>query len=198
MAADSSNPNWFPPPRPKPPSAVPLRKILLGTLIPLIALAVGGTLAFRQYQDSTKSSTRSVAAFYSCLQKGGISGVPSGENGLRASEDCLYRLPKTASIADQQSDDPKISFAACISHALEVAKEQASRRAATGFGRGGTSTESTSQAIVQCQTISEGAANGGTGRTGNGGIRGSTTTTILTPTTTLEPVPSTTTGPPVA
>ena len=196
MAADSSNPNWFPPPRPKPPSAVPPRKIILGTLLPLIVLAVGGVLAFRQYQDSTKSG-RSITAFYSCLQKEGIIGVPSGDNGLTAAENCLYRLPKTASIADQQSDSPKVSFAACISHALESAI-QAARNGPTGFSRG-RSGQSNRSAIVQCQTISEGAANGGTSA-GNRGSRGGQTPTVLTPTTTTPPDPAapTTTGPPVA
>ena len=87
MAAEFSDPSWWPQPPPKPPASLSTGRILVGTVVPVVAVAavLVTLLDHRAHHQATVVVGRSAAAFTACLSEQGVL-TPSAE-----SNDALLR-----------------------------------------------------------------------------------------------------------
>ena len=86
VASEFSHPDWWPKPPPRPPTSLSTGRILVGTVVPVVAVAaVLVALLDHRAHHATVVVGRSSAAFTACLDAQGVL-VPSAE-----SNDALLR-----------------------------------------------------------------------------------------------------------
>jgi hypothetical protein len=149
-----SDPAWWPKPPPKPPKAIPLTKILFGTLLPLVvALGVGIWIFTRHGAPTPVLRAQSIALFESCMQAHG-SPVGRGGGSAAAFQACADRLPPgtqlnglTQESASQEQEQ----------HVYEQCMQSATANIShgpRGFSRGGSALQTASDL---CRSLVQGS-----------------------------------------
>lgn len=177
MAAEFSDPAWWPKPPPKPPKPISMTKVVFGTLVPIVAVAALAVWIFTQHGAKSTAQGKSIAAFEACLRAHGATpGRAGGTATQQAVQACAGSLPTGTQLS---------AFG-------------------LGFGRPRNRQQGTAQAFAECmQSATAGLAGGG--RLGSASARdavrnaeelchtlvpgsgGTPTTTQVTPTVTAPP-----------
>ena len=169
MAAQFSDPAWWPKPPPAPPKPISPMKIVFGTVVPAIALV--GLVIFIVTQSrghgSSVSTSRSLAAFDSCAKAHGVAPGEqlSGAKGRQVLEACRDKLPPGTQVgsfgAAPQQDTPQQQFAECVQNATAGLPHG-------GFGGGrfgGRPSSELRSAVSVCRSLVESASGGTTATT---------------------------------
>jgi hypothetical protein len=133
VAAEFSDPDWWPTPPPRPPKKVPLARLVVGTVAPALAVAAVVVLVVVQQSRprSSPSVTPSIAAFEACLRAHGIADGQQGSDVGRATRACRSALPAgTQAQAFGPAPTPRQA-------SIQAAFEQCVRNAVAGLPRGG-------------------------------------------------------------
>jgi hypothetical protein len=152
MASEFSDPAWWPKPPPQPPKPISVRKIVVGTILPIIALIVGAVIVFTQHSSSShSSSTQSIAAWNACLKAHGFTPgqTATDTNTARSAERaCQGNLPPGTQVATfAAGNSPEEQFNDCM------------RSATAGIPRGRFSSaarDAIRNAYEVCQTLVQG------------------------------------------
>ena len=151
MASEFSDPAWWPKPPPKPPSSVSTMAILLGTIVPVVAVAaVLIALFVHRAHHPAAVAGRSVAAFQSCLRNQGVL-TPSAETN-----DAMLRQAALACRSHVPALAPGGDRAAAAQQALQQCLQAATQHFRSGFvpgrfGGGGGARQSYESATALCR-----------------------------------------------
>jgi hypothetical protein len=124
---DQSNPSWWIPPPPlRPPKPISVSRVLLGTLLPIVAVAVVVVLVVtHKSASSTEVTGRSLSAFQACVRARGIdTSRATGANRLQSAlRSCASHLPHgarlpTVSPRPRGSDAEARAYGPCMQSAL--------------------------------------------------------------------------------
>lgn len=167
MAADFSDPAWWPKPPPKPPKPISLPKVLFGTLVPILAVALVVTLIVMQKSGSPASGAagRSATAFEACLKSQGVLSVSGGANPRelqQAAESCRSHLPPGVRLPDfnrPPSDSSDGTAQEAFQQCMQTA-EAAIPRSRSGFGSSSKARQAFEDAVTMCRSLSQ--TSGGT------------------------------------
>jgi hypothetical protein len=167
-----SDPAWWPKPPPKPPTPISIRKVLFGTLLPILAVAGFAAWVITQHHSSEPSATRSIAAFESCIRAHGVTGgSTSADQARQASQACAGKLPPGTRIGSfgGSTDRPTASE--------EEAFNECMRSATAGIPRrpGSAESDAMRNAVDMCRALTQTTS-------------GTTTTAPATTTTTIPSV----------
>jgi hypothetical protein len=157
--AKFSDPDWWPMQTPKPPKAASAPIVVLGTLIPLVAIGTIVAIIVSRHNHSAKVDTgRSIAAFQACMKDEGADSPSVIANARLLQSDavaCKGHLPGGVVLPDftQTTDGPppdaQQAFAQCV------------RTALSGLGGGGRfvrpSRAAYQNALALCRSLTPGA-----------------------------------------
>ncbi len=127
MASDFSNTSWFPTPPPRPPKPISTPKVILGTVVPIAAIAVAVVLILSQSPaKSTAAGGRSLSAVDACL-RAKIDASPGQAPGpaelQQEAKACASHLPPGTPVPDftrsqRPSNSAQQAYAQCMQAAL--------------------------------------------------------------------------------
>ena len=127
MTSDFANPSWFPTPPPRPPKPISTPKVILGTVVPVVAIAVAVVLILTQKPAKSSAATgRSLAAFNACLTakiEASPGQSPSPTELQQEAEACGNHLPAGTPVPDftrsqRRSNSEQQAYDQCMQEAL--------------------------------------------------------------------------------
>lgn len=154
MTSDLSSSSWFPTPPPRPLKPISTPKLILGTIVPIAAIAVAVVLIMTQ--KAAKSATaggRSIAAFDACL-RAKVEASPGQAPGPTAlqqdAEACGNHLPPGTRVPDfTRSQGPSGSEQQAYDQCMQAALANVQH----GPGRGGFNRQAFENASAMCRAL---------------------------------------------
>ena len=127
MTSDLSKASWFPTPPPRPPKPISTPKIILGTVVPIVAIGVATILIMTQGSAKSNAATgRSLAAFNACLTakiEASPGQSPNPTELQQEAEACGNHLPPGTPVPDfarsqRPSNSEQQAYDQCMQAAL--------------------------------------------------------------------------------
>jgi hypothetical protein len=152
VTSNFSNPSWFPTPPPRPPKPISTPKIILGTVVPVVAIAVAVVLIMTQKPAKSSAATgRSLAAFNACLTakiEASPGQAPSPAELQQEAEACGKHLPAGTPVPDfTRSQRPSNSEQQAYDQCMQTALGKNSGRP------GGIDRQAFENASVMCRAL---------------------------------------------